>query len=167
MSIEKISSKWMIFSTLRTVRVILVSQFAGCAFISFVHGQRSGLKKYMILNSFTTTKEENGRNNSNRIRTPLQPIKHSPFPTEKSAILAQETDALLSPVAWSLLFSASAIRFTLTLVFNYTQFPGKMAMERQGGRVREKVLFNKGCCTSAAHKVGGVKRRRGTAAGEE
>ena len=39
-----------------------------------------------------------------------------------------------------------------------------MAMERQGGRVREKVLFNKGWCTSAAHKIGGVKRRRGTAA---
>ena len=28
-----------------------------------------------------------------------------------------------------------------TWVFSYTQFPGKMAMERQGGRVREKVLF--------------------------
>ena len=37
-------------------------------------------------------------------------------------------------------------------------------MERKGGRVRGKVLFNKGLCTSAAHKNGGIKRQRGAAA---
>ena len=61
--------------------------------------------------------------------------------------------------------SGTAEQDTLrTWIFSYTQFPGKMAMERQGGRVREKGLFNKGWCTSVAHKIGGVKRRRGTAA---
>ena len=47
----------------------------------------------------------------------------------------------------------------------YTSIPrSKMAMEQKGGRVRRRVLFNKGLCTSAARKNGGVERQRGTAA---
>ena len=37
-------------------------------------------------------------------------------------------------------------------------------MEQKGGRVRGKVLFNKGLCICAAHKDGGVDRQRGAAA---
>ena len=37
-------------------------------------------------------------------------------------------------------------------------------MEQKGGKVRGKVLFNKGLCTSAAREDSGVERQRGAAA---